>query len=102
MKRYIVIGLLVFAAVLLVTFPASVAYQLFAPPDLRLNGISGSVWSGSADEGMAGGAYIRQIRWRMKPADLLKGRLAFETSANPAAGSMTSIWPKTRKTCLSL
>lgn len=90
MKRYIVVGLLVFFAVLLVTFPARVAYQLFAPPDLRLNGIAGSIWSGSADEGMAGGAYIRQIRWRMKPADLFKGQLAFETSASPAAGSLTT------------
>ncbi|MDH5344868.1 MAG: type II secretion system protein N [Gammaproteobacteria bacterium] len=90
MKKYVFAGLVVFAAVLVVTFPARVAYQWFAPPDLQLNGISGSVWHGSADEGMAGGAYIRQIRWRLKAAELVKGRLAFEASASPAAGSMTT------------
>jgi len=90
MKRYVLVGLLVLAAVLVATFPARVAYQWFAPPDLVLNGISGSVWRGNADEGMAGGAYIRAIRWRLKAAELLKGKLAFATSASPAAGSITT------------
>ena len=44
MKRYIFAGILVLLIVLLVTFPARVAYQWFAPPDLTLSGISGSVW----------------------------------------------------------
>ena len=88
MKRYVLVGLLVFAAVLVATFPARVAYRWFAPPDLVLNGISGSVWRGTADEGMAGGAYMRTIRWRLKPAGLLTGKLALEASANPAGGSI--------------
>lgn len=90
MKRYVLVGLLVFAAVLVATFPARVAYRWFAPPDLVLNGITGSVWRGGADEGMAGGAFIRQIRWRLKAPALLRGKLAFATSASPAAGSMTT------------
>jgi general secretion pathway protein N len=88
MKRYVFAGLLVFIGVLVVTFPARVAYRWFAPPDLSLSGISGSIWRGSASEGMAGGAYIRDITWRLKPAGLLGGKLAFETTSRPASGSM--------------
>ena len=88
MKRYVFAGLLVFAIVLIVSFPARVAYRLFAPPDLSLCGISGSVWSGTASEGLAGGAYIRDISWRLRPADLLTGKLAFSTTSRPASGTM--------------
>ena len=70
------------------SFPARVAYRLFAPPDLSLSGISGSVWSGTASEGLAGGAYIRDISWRLRPADLLTGKLAFSTTSRPASGTM--------------
>ena len=88
MKRYVFAGLLVFATVLIVSFPARVAYRWFAPPDLSLSGISGSIWSGSAAEGLAGGAYIRDISWRLRPADLLTGKLAFSTTSRPASGTM--------------
>jgi len=90
MKRYIVAGLLVFLVILLFTFPAHVAYRWFAPPDVQLSGISGSVWSGSATEGLAAGAYLRDIDWRMRPAALLTGKLAFTASASPGAGTMTT------------
>jgi len=90
MKRFVIAGTLVFLIVLVVSFPARVAYQWFAPPDLQLTGISGSIWNGSAAEGMAGGAYLRTIAWRLKPAALLTGKLAFETSASPASGTMNT------------
>jgi general secretion pathway protein N len=88
MKRYVFAGLLVFLIVLLVSFPARVAYQWFAPPDVQLSGISGSIWRGSAVEGLAGGAYLRDISWRLHPAELLTGKLAFTTSASPASGTL--------------
>lgn len=90
MKKYVVAGFLVLLVVLTVTFPARVAYRWLAPPDLQLSGISGSIWNGTAAEGLAGGAYLRDISWRMKPAALLTGKLAFETSASPASGSMNT------------
>jgi len=88
MKRYVFAGLLVFLVVLVVSFPARVAYRWFAPSDLTLSGISGSIWSGSAAEGLAGGAYIRDISWKLKPAELFSGKLAFATTSRPASGSM--------------
>ena len=90
MKRIVISGLIVFLLVLVVTFPARVAYQWFAPPDIQLSSISGSIWNGSAAEGLAGGAYLRDISWRLQPAKLFSGALAFQTSANPASGSMNA------------
>jgi len=88
MKRFIIAGLLVFVVVLLVTFPARVAYRWFAPPAVRLSGIAGSIWNGTATEGLAAGAYIRDISWQFKPLLLLSGKLAFATSSSPASGTM--------------
>lgn len=88
MKRLIFLGLVVFLAVMVVTFPARVAYTWFAPAELQLSGIEGSIWNGSATEGFAAGAYIQNIRWQFKPMALLSGNLAYQTSSNPASGSM--------------
>ncbi len=88
MKRYIIAGLIVFLAVLVTTFPARVAYNQFAPPDLSLTGISGSIWNGAAAEGLAAGAYVRNITWKIKPASILTGQIAYRVSAEPAAGQV--------------
>jgi general secretion pathway protein N len=90
MKRLIFLGLIVFLAVMVATFPARVAYTWFAPAELQLSGIEGSIWNGSAAEGFAAGAYIQNINWQFKPMALLSGNLAYQTSSNPASGSMKS------------
>jgi general secretion pathway protein N len=88
MKRLIVPGLIVFLAVLVATFPARVAYNWASPAELQLSGIDGSIWNGSAAEGIAGGAYVRNITWQFSPLSLLSGKLGFKTSSNPGSGSM--------------
>ncbi len=88
MKRLVIPGILVFFGVMLATFPARVAYQWFAPAEVRLSGITGSVWSGSAAAALAGGAYVRDISWHFKPMSLLSGKLGFETHSSPASGSI--------------
>lgn len=90
MKRLIFLGLIVFLAVMVATFPARVAYTWFAPAELQLSGIEGSIWHGSAAEGFAAGAYIQNINWQFMPMALLSGNLAYQTSSNPASGSMDS------------
>ncbi len=90
MKRLIFLGLIVFLAVMAATFPARVAYTWFAPAELQLSGIEGSIWNGSAAEGFAAGAYIQNINWQLKPMALMSGNLAYQTSSNPASGSMIS------------
>lgn len=90
MKRYIFAGLIVFIGVLVATFPARVAFNWFAPADLQFNGISGSIWNGTAVEGLAAGAYIQDISWRLKPALFFSGQLAFATASKPASGTMVT------------
>ena len=90
MKRLLILGLITFIVIMLATFPARVAYHWFAPVELQLSGIDGSVWNGSAIEGMAGDAYVRNIAWQFKPASLLSGNLAFVTTSNPASGSINT------------
>ena len=88
MKRLIIAGVLIFFGVLLATFPARVAYNWFAPAELRLSGIAGSVWNGSAAEAHAGGAYVQNVTWSFSAASLLTGKLGFDTTSNPASGKM--------------
>lgn len=88
MKRLIIAGLITFMIVMIATFPARVAYNLLAPPEIQLSGISGSIWNGTASEGKAAGAYIQNLAWQIRPLALLSGKLAFTASGNPAAGTM--------------
>jgi general secretion pathway protein N len=90
MKRLVILGILMFFGVLLATFPARVAYNWFAPAELQLSGIAGSIWNGSAAEAKAGGAYIRNISWRFAPMSLLSGTIGFRTRSNPASGTMNT------------
>jgi general secretion pathway protein N len=90
MKRYLVSGFIVFLFVLIATFPARVAYNWLALPDVTLNGMSGSIWNGNATEGLAAGAYIRDLSWQLKPLMLFTGKLAFAVSGKPASGTVTA------------
>lgn len=85
-KRLILVGILTFALGLVITFPARVAYQWFKSPAVKLSGISGSIWRGSATQGSVAGIYLGNIRWHFRPLDLLNGRLGYAISGNPAAG----------------
>lgn len=81
-------GVAAFVLALLVTMPARVAYHWFAPPELKLWGISGSVWNGRAAEGAAGGVYFADFAWRFRPASLFTGRVGCLVSARPAGGRL--------------
>lgn len=85
--RLVVIGVAVFAAGLVLMFPARVAYEWFAPETVRLSGISGTVWDGSAAEGTFGGFYAGNPGWRFRPTALFTGKLGYAVSADPAGGS---------------
>jgi general secretion pathway protein N len=87
-KRLIVAAVATVAIGLVLTFPARVAYQWFAPGDLKLSGIGGSVWRGNAAQGSAGAVYLTNVKWRVRPLALLTGKLAFATSSNPASGHL--------------
>ncbi len=86
-KSWLVIaGLLAFLAGALSSFPARVAYAWFAPPDVELAGIKGTLWNGSADHANVAGVYLSRLEWQLSPLSLLLGRLSLDAKAEPAQG----------------
>lgn len=90
-KKLITVGVVTLVGGLLVTFPARVAYHWFAPADLQLSGLSGSVWNGNAIAGSVSGIYIRNLEWHFRPASLFTGKVAYATSSEPAGGFMDAV-----------
>lgn len=85
-SRLITAGLVTFVAALIIFFPARVAYRWFAPDNIALAGIGGSLWNGSAREAQASGVYLRDVAWRMQPLKLFTGKLGFSVEAAPPSG----------------
>lgn len=85
-SRLITFGLLSFLAGVILFFPARVAYQWFAPPDLTLSGIRGSIWHGSASEASAYGIYLRELQWQIHPWQLVTAKLAYGIKSKLASG----------------
>lgn len=86
MRRLIIVFVATLVVGLAVTFPARVAYHWFAPSAVALSGISGSVWRGSASQANVGGLYLGELRWRLQPLALVRGRASFDVTASPAGG----------------
>lgn len=80
------LGLLTFLVGALLFFPARVAYHWFAPADVQLSGMHGSVWHGGASEGSVRGIYLRELQWQIRPASLLRASLAYAIKSKLAAG----------------
>ena len=79
---WIALGAAAYVAFAIASFPASAAYHWFAPADLRLSGLQGTVWSGRADLGSTGTLGFHNIRWQLRPWSILLARpsVRFETS----------------------
>ncbi|MCH7821271.1 MAG: type II secretion system protein N [Proteobacteria bacterium] len=84
--RLVLLGVLTLVFGLIIFFPARVAYHWFAPPVLRLGGIEGTVWNGSAREVLVNGVYLSDLHWRNRPLQLLSGKLGYAIEANPVPG----------------
>ncbi len=70
------VGAAVFVGVGIATLPASlVAGRL--PSDLRVEGVSGTVWNGGADSILLRGTPLGAFLWTAEPAALFGGELAF-------------------------
>ena len=84
--RLVAIGLVTFVAGLIAMFPARVAYHWFGGRGVSLEGIAGTVWSGSASQVDVGGFYLRALHWQIHPLALFTGKLAYSIEASPASG----------------
>jgi hypothetical protein len=81
------VALLTLLVGLIVMFPARVAYQWVANPLISMGGIGGTVWSGSASEFSTNGVYLSDLRWKIRPLQLLTGKAAYAISGTPVTGS---------------
>lgn len=79
-------GLLAFLIGVLALLPARVVYQWFGPEELRLAGISGTVWSGRAAHASVSGWYVRNLEWRTRPWALMLGQAKAQIAGEPQAG----------------
>ena len=79
------VGLAVFVTVGIATLPASLLIGRL-PPELVVEGVSGSVWNGGADAIRVQGTAMGSVSWRAQPAALLHGELAYHVEVTRADG----------------
>jgi len=87
---WLAVGVCAYLVFALATFPAGTAVHLFAPPPVALNGIQGTVWSGSAASGTIGGLPVQDVRWHFRPLTLLTGRVGANLEARLADGFLST------------
>ncbi len=85
-RRAVIVAVLTFAVGLISLFPARIAYRWFAPAELVLSGIEGSIWRGRAQAANVAGVYLADTGWRARLIRLLTGKLAFAIESRPVAG----------------
>jgi hypothetical protein len=80
------LGIGVYLAFALVTFPASIAHRWFSPEGVALAAVDGTIWRGQAAQGGVDGLAFSNLRWRLRPLPLVLGRLDLTAQADLATG----------------
>jgi len=75
------LGFGAYLAFTIATFPAGLALEWFAPRGVTFAGVGGTLWSGTAASATAGGFTADTLRWRVRPAALLFGRISADVEA---------------------
>jgi len=89
-RGLITIGVLVLVLGLIIMFPARVAIGWFAPAEVAISGIQGSVWNGRANEAAFSGIYVSDVEWRLNALQLFTGKLSYSVEATPVSGFLES------------
>lgn len=87
---WLALGVGAYLAFALSTFPAGTAVSWFVPAPVALNGIQGTVWSGSAASGTIGGLPVQDVRWHVRAWTLLTGRVGANVEARLADGFLNT------------
>lgn len=86
-------GLASFLVFLIPSLPAKLLTDLAAPADVRITGVTGSVWHGEARSVAVPGFQFGRTTWIVKPAALMLGRLSAtietEWPGGKAGGNLT-------------
>jgi hypothetical protein len=89
MKRWVLLsalGLAVYLVFAIISFPARVALAWFAPDQVVLAGVQGTVWHGRAALGTIAGLPVSELTWDLKPGGLVLGRLGADMTTRLADG----------------
>ena len=89
-RGLIATGVLTLVIGLIIMFPARIAIGWFAPAEVTIGGIQGSVWHGSANEAAVNGLYMRDVEWSLNALRLFTGELSYSVDATPVAGFLES------------
>ena len=87
-KKQLLISLFALLLMLILQFPAITAINSINKNNLKVNGVNGTVWKGSASEISSNEIYLRQTKWKIVPSELLKGNLTFDISTYPFNGQL--------------
>ena len=87
-KKQLLILLFALLLMLILQFPAITAINSINKNNLKVNGVNGTVWKGSASEISSNEIYLRQTKWKIVPSELLKGNLTFDISTYPYNGQL--------------
>jgi hypothetical protein len=83
-------GLSAYLAFAINQFPASTAYRWFAPSELSLTGVEGTIWSASARLGSYEQFYFENLNWKLDPVQLLLFRITGEIEASFLGGFIST------------
>ena len=87
-KKQLLISLFALLLMLILQLPAITAINSINNNNLKVNGVNGTVWKGSASEISSNEIYLRQTKWKIVPSELLKGNLTFDISTYPYNGQL--------------
>lgn len=87
--------LLLLTLIVAATFPASLAWRWWGEqlPDVRVVGVSGTVWNGAASRIIVRGQTLGRLEWQLSPWGLLRGqpqaRLAIDGTGLKISGEVS-------------
>ena len=87
---WLALGAGAYIAFTLAALPAGAVLRWVAPPGVTFQGVQGTLWSGSAASGSAGGFTVQNVRWRVRPWSLFLGRVAASVEASLPDGFVSS------------
>ena len=80
-------GVAAFLVFLVGGVPAALALRWLAPDALRMNGVSGTLWRGSATGADIGKLHLADTTWTLSPLALLTGRLGGDVETRIGDGT---------------
>ena len=75
-KGLIILGCVSFFTFLMIKLPAAVAYKLFAPENVQMSGVQGTLWHGESAAVVVNGDNLGSLKWDLSVWRLLTLKLA--------------------------